>query len=118
MANSAGPVRAVILSGSGAVTNFILRAQAPPVPPHDFHYTGESIAELTDKLIDKSRKTEDRVAKLKPEECTFESVLLPLSYDEDAFETASDPAIFMQSVSTDKAVRDAATEASRKISVG
>lgn len=88
------------------------------MPPHDFRYTAQSIAELTDRLIDKARKVEDKVATLKPEECTFESVVLPLSHDEDAFESASDPAIFMQSVSTDKSVRDAATEASKKISVG
>lgn len=87
------------------------------MPPHNFHYTASSIAELTDKLIEKSRKVEDKVAGLKQEDCTFESVVLPLAYDEVAFETASDPAIFMQSVSTEKPVRDAATDASKKISV-
>jgi Zn-dependent oligopeptidase len=87
------------------------------MPPHDFHYTAETIAELADKYIDRNRKTEDKVAKLKPEDCTFDSVLLALSRDEEGFESAINPAIFMQSVSTDKAVRDAATEASKKISV-
>lgn len=80
-------------------------------------YTAERITEVTTKHIEKSTKLEDKTATLKPEQCTFESVILPLAQDEVELDTVTDPALFMQSVSTEKDVRDAATENSKKLSV-
>ena len=97
-----------------------VKVTAPPLPqaPHNFHHTPEDILAIADGVIARNRALEDRIGALKPEECTFDSVVRPLALDEGAFDTESDPACFLSSVSTDKAVRDAATEATKRISVG
>ena len=91
-------------------------APIPPQPPHDFQYTADSIHIVTQTAIERTRKLEDAIATLKSEDCTFESVVLPLALDEAAFDSITDPASFMQSVSTHKLIRDAATEATMKLS--
>ena len=87
-----------------------------PQAPHDFNYSPDSIAKVTAVAIERTRKLEDAIGSLKPQDCTFQNVVLPLALDEAAFASETDPAAFMQSVSTNKLVRDAATEATMKIS--
>lgn len=88
----------------------------PPQPPHDFSYNPSRVSDAIKNGIERTRKLEDQIAALKPEDCTFDSVVKPLALDEAVLDTETDPAGFMQSVSTDKLVRDAATEASMKLS--
>lgn len=88
------------------------------MPPHDFEYSAERITKIISTQINESNKLKDKIAKLKPEECTFASVVLPLALKETEVTTLTAPAIFMQSVSTEKAVRNAATSANKKLSVG
>lgn len=60
----------------------------PPVAPHDFaSYTPERIKALIEKAIARNRELEDKITKLKPEECTFETVAKPLSLDDALFDT-------------------------------
>ena len=77
---------------------------APPQAPNNFIYTPSDIHKLTDTAIARSRKLEDEIAALKPEQCTFDSVVKRLALDEGQFDTETDPATFMQSVSTEKEV--------------
>lgn len=88
----------------------------PPQAPNDFVYTPDDINRIVDTAIARSRKLEDEIAALKPQECTFDSVVRRLALDEGLFDTETDPATFMQSVSTQKAVRDAANDATQRIS--
>jgi metallopeptidase MepB len=88
----------------------------PPQPPHDFSYNPSRVSDAIKTAIERTRKLEDEIAALKPEDCTFDSVVKPLALDEAVMDTQTDPAGFMQSVSKDKLVRDAATEASMKLS--
>lgn len=89
---------------------------APPQAPNDFSYDASAITETVKAAIERTRSLEDGIGSLKPEDCTFETVVKPLALDEAVLDTQTDPACFMQSVSTNKLVRDAATEATMKLS--
>lgn len=67
-----------------------LKAPTPPQAPHSFDYTPEAIKDITSKAIERTRKLEDGIAALKPEDCTFETVVLPLALDEARFDTGTD----------------------------
>jgi hypothetical protein len=87
---------------------------APAAPK--FTHTVDSIKETAQRLIDDSRAVQDSVGKLPVEEATFENVLTPLARDEDEFGLET-YITFYQHVSTDKALRDASSEAEKNIEV-
>ena len=65
-------------------------------------------------MIDKARGIQDKiVAEIKPEDATFENVMLPVARDEDEGGLQSHIIGFYQSVSTNQALRDASTEAEK-----
>jgi metallopeptidase MepB len=85
-----------------------------PPPAPEFTHTPESIVERTKQLINLSRNHQDGIAKsITPEKATFQNVLKPLVEDDN--EMALETAIlgFYQYVSTDKALRDASSEAEK-----
>lgn len=89
----------------------------PPQAPFDFTTLSPSvIIKTVSDAIAKSKALEDQVAALKADDCTFDSVVLPLALDEGDIDVQTDSATFMQSVSPDKLSRDAATESQKQLS--
>lgn len=88
----------------------------PPTLPPKWIYTGDEITALADQAI---KTTDDLLATIVgQQEKTFESVVRPLAIHNGETDKSVEPAVFMQYVSTDKAVRDAAVEADKKLQVG
>ena len=84
----------------------------PPQAPPLFTGTPKSVIEDTQRIIDQSRSTEDKiVANVKPQDATFEKVMLPMAYDENDGGLETHIIGFYQSVSTDQELRDASTKA-------
>ena len=88
--------------------------QKPPQAPPLFTGTPKSVIEDTNRIIERSRSLENTfVADVKPEDASFDKVLLPMAYDENEAGLESHIIGFYQSVSTDQALRDASTEAEK-----
>lgn len=86
----------------------------PPQAPPIFTGTSTSIVEDTKRVIEKSRSLQDQiVADVKPEHASFKSVVLPMAHDENHASLESHILGFYQAVSSDKALRDASTEADK-----
>lgn len=91
-----------------------------PIPPPAprFEHTPKTLLEHTHRVIDHSRSVEDGVAaSVTPETAIFENVLKPLVEEEDTM--ALDTAIlgFYQYVSSEKALRDASSDAEKLLDV-
>lgn len=86
----------------------------PPQAPPSFTATPESLVADAKRLCDRSKGIADGVvAGVKPEDASFENALLPMIYDEDEASLESRIVGFYSAVSTDKALRDASTEAEK-----
>lgn len=86
----------------------------PPQAPPLFTGTPKSVIEDTKRFIEKSRNLENKiVAEVKPQDASFEKVLLPMAYDENEGGLEAHIIGFYQSVSTDQTLRDASTEAEK-----
>ncbi|KAI9797906.1 MAG: hypothetical protein M1825_005675 [Sarcosagium campestre] len=86
--------------------------KAPPQLPPTFVATPSSLIQETKRLIESSRKLQDDIVAGVPlADATFEKVLLPLARDENVIADKTHILCFYQSVSSDKALRDASTEA-------
>jgi metallopeptidase MepB len=91
----------------------------PPQPAPDFTHTPESIISATKRLIEQSKKLEDSIAKeITPETATFGNVLQPMANDEADMSLEAHILGFYQYVSSDKALRDASSEAEKLMDVG
>ncbi|KAI9509217.1 Metalloprotease [Russula earlei] len=88
----------------------------PPQPPPSWTHTPEDILKLTKEAIERDREVRDRVAKLPPSECQFETVSLALAYSEAEFDASTEPLSFYQNVSPSKELRDASNEAEQLVS--
>ncbi|KAI8969624.1 Metalloprotease [Trametes punicea] len=89
----------------------IMASLNPPQAAPKWTHTPDSVLKLTKDAIAEYRALEDRVAALKPEECTFESVFLTLAHGENKFNAIVEPLSFYQNVSPSKELRDASNEA-------
>jgi metallopeptidase MepB len=86
----------------------------PPQAPPVFTATPGSVIEETKKFIDVSRKlTDDIVSRVKEQDASFETVVLPLAHDENKQGLVAHILGFYQSVSTNQELRDASTEAEK-----
>ena len=86
----------------------------PPQAPPIFNATSESLIADAKKLNDTSQKMMDQIVELvKPETATFANTVLPIALDENESLLSSRVIIFYKSVSTDKGLRDASTEAEK-----
>lgn len=86
----------------------------PPQPPPLFHDTGDSIKKKIKGHISNSKALTDRLVKeLKPQDATFDKVMLPgeLLGNEESLET--EVLMFYQAVSESQELRDASTEAQK-----
>ena len=85
----------------------------PPVQPPRFPTDPATIKAQVDKGIQATKELYDKVAALSEDDCTFESVVRPIALRmaREAIET--EPALFVQYVSTDVSVRDASVDADK-----
>jgi len=90
----------------------------PPLPisPPQWKHTAESITKTGEAAIKAHEAAFNKIAQIKPEECNFESVLTAMAMANVNFELALNPLDFMQYVSTEESVRDAAVELDKKTS--
>ena len=80
----------------------------PPQPPPNFNHTPATILAGTRLMLDNMRNLQDEiVANIRPEDATFNSVLLPLADDENRTIATKKLFKFFSSTSTSKELRDA-----------
>ncbi|KAF2864423.1 zincin [Piedraia hortae CBS 480.64] len=88
----------------------------PPQAPPLFTHTPRSLLATTDALIDRSQKLQDRIVdEVKAGKATFDNVLVPFSREDNQMTLESHIIGFYQAVSTDSKLRDASTEAEKKM---
>ena len=88
----------------------------PPQPPPLFTHTPESLITDTDRLLGDSKALQDRVVRdVKPGHADFKNVMLPFARDDNEMSLESHIIGFYQAVSTDAKLRDASTEAEKKM---
>ncbi|GAA99855.1 uncharacterized protein L969DRAFT_43352 [Mixia osmundae IAM 14324] len=87
----------------------------PPVAASRWDFTAEEITKLTKESIDRSRKTQDQVAALPHDRCTFDSVISALAHDEASMAHDTGVLEFLQNVSTDESVRKASVAADQAL---
>ncbi len=81
-----------------------------------FTHTPESLLEDTDDIISSSKELQDRiVADIKPGKAEFKNVLLPFARDDNEMSLRTHIIGFYQAVSTNEKLRDASTEAEKKM---
>lgn len=91
------------------------RYRKPPQEPPRFNATPESLFSDTKRLISQSRAIRnDIVASVTPENATFENVVLPMAQTDNTIGLETSLIGFYQGVSTNKALRDASTEADKQ----
>ncbi|KAI0670768.1 Metalloprotease [Trametes maxima] len=88
-----------------------MTALTPPQPPPRWTHTPEDVQNLTRDAVAEYRAVLDRVAALKPEECTFESVFLTLANAATRRSSITEPLAFYQNVSPSKELRNASNAA-------
>jgi metallopeptidase MepB len=90
--------------------------QKPPQAPPLFTHTPETLGKATDRLLKDSKTLMDKiVADNKIDKATFDSVLLPMARSDNEMSLESHIIGFYQAVSTDAKLRDASTEAEKKM---
>ncbi|KAK0266355.1 metalloendopeptidase [Friedmanniomyces endolithicus] len=88
----------------------------PPQPPPLFTHTPDSLLQDTERIINQSKALQDRIVKdVSPEHAEFKSVLQPFAQDDNRMSLETHIIGFYQAVSTDAKLRDASTEAEKKM---
>lgn len=88
--------------------------KTPPQAPPTFTGTPKSVIDDINRLIEKSRGLQDKiVADIKPEDATFEDIILPMAHDENTMALEAHIIGFYQSVSTNQDLRNSSTEAEK-----
>lgn len=96
-----------------APAHFAKPPQAPPL----FTGTPESVIADTKRLIEVSRGLQDQLVKdIKPEDATFKNSVLPQAWESNESSLEANILCFYSAVSTDKALRDASTDAEKLFS--
>lgn len=87
----------------------------PPCLPPKWIYTPVDIEQVTSEAI---KSTDELLAEIVgANEKTFETVFRPLAIHYGELDKITEPPVWMQYISTDKAVRDAAVAADKKLQV-
>ncbi|KAF7190848.1 Saccharolysin [Pseudocercospora fuligena] len=90
--------------------------QKPPQPPRLFNVTVDSIAKLADKIISEEQLiVEGFIKKLKPEDATFENMLLPYVQHENQQDVDAATIRLLPSVGVDDKLVEACQNASAKM---
>lgn len=85
----------------------------PPQGPLSFDLSPLQIIVEARRLIETSRRTRDHVAAIPSDQCSFESVIVPLAIDENVCTGKASALKFYQYVHPDKQVREASLEANK-----
>ncbi|KAF2484871.1 peptidase family M3-domain-containing protein [Neohortaea acidophila] len=92
------------------------KLKKPPQSPPLFTHTPQGLMESTQRLLDRNQALQDRVVKdVSLSNADFKNVLLPFAQDTNEMSLESHIVGFYQAVSTDPALRDASTEAEKKM---
>ncbi|WPG99434.1 Hypothetical protein R9X50_00224800 [Acrodontium crateriforme] len=92
------------------------KLKTPPQAPPLFTHTPESLISNTEKLLGRSKSLMDSVVRdVTPQTANFKNVLLPFAQDDNEMALESHIIGFYQAVSTDAKLRDASTEAEKKM---
>ncbi|KAI7903245.1 uncharacterized protein BX663DRAFT_507971 [Cokeromyces recurvatus] len=86
---------------------------APP-PTLDFNINAEQVEKLTSDIIEQELAVNDKVASLKPEEQTYENIVLPLTRIENELSGKAQLVSSLSQFSPDAAVREASVAAETK----
>ncbi|KAK5686537.1 metalloendopeptidase [Elasticomyces elasticus] len=88
----------------------------PPQAPPLFTHTPDSLLKDTQRILDQSKALQDQIVKdITPEKAEFKRVLLPFAQDDNRMSLETHIIGFYQAVSTDVKLRDASTEAEKKM---
>ncbi|KAK3701862.1 metalloendopeptidase [Vermiconidia calcicola] len=88
----------------------------PPQTPPLFVHTPDSLVKDTERFIEESKNLQDQIVRdVKPGSVEFKNVLLPFAQDDNKMSLESHIIGFYQAVSTDAKLRDASTEAEKKM---
>ena len=92
------------------------KLKKPPQAPPLFTHTPDSLLKDTKRLLDESKKLQDRiVSDVESGNAEFKNVLLPFAQDDNEMSLETHIIGFYQAVSTDAALRDASTEAEKQM---
>lgn len=83
--------RVLVLYFSFSLETHTMTAVAPP-PELDFSINAEQVEKITEEIIAKELAVNDQVAALKPEEQTYENILLRLAHTENELAGTKDTA--------------------------
>ncbi|KAK4705328.1 DNA-directed RNA polymerase III subunit RPC6, partial [Phenoliferia sp. Uapishka_3] len=86
-----------------------------PVQPPNWTYTPENVDAAVEGTIDKTKALLDAIVALPANQRTFDTVFRQLALREGEAAKESEPAIFLQYVSTDEAIRDRSVAGDKKI---
>ncbi|KXS99028.1 hypothetical protein AC578_6141 [Pseudocercospora eumusae] len=89
--------------------------QEPPQPPRLFNLTVDSIAKLADQVIAEEKSILEELIKIKPEDATFENILLPYVRHENKQNVDAAPIWLLPSVGVDDKLEEACNNASAKM---
>ncbi|KAK3636502.1 metalloendopeptidase [Elasticomyces elasticus] len=93
-----------------------VKYKKPPQAPPLFTHTPDSLLKDTQRILDQSKALQDQIVKdVTPEKAEFKSVLLPFAQDDNRMSLETHIIGFYQAVSTDVKLRDASTEAEKKM---
>ncbi|KAI5478751.1 metallopeptidase MepB [Pseudohyphozyma bogoriensis] len=87
----------------------------PPTAPPSWSYTPQHLTSTIESTISTTRALIDSIVALPKDERTFETVFRPLALREGEAARESEPALFLQYVSTEKEVRDASVEGDKQM---
>ncbi|RCH97201.1 hypothetical protein CU097_014755 [Rhizopus azygosporus] len=86
-----------------------------PSPALDFGITAEQVAQITDEIIAAELAVNDQVAALKPEEQTYENIVVPLARISNELSGKAQLVSSLSQFSPDAAIREASVEAETKV---
>lgn len=89
--------------------------QPPVLPPSWSSFTPELVASSVDQALADSTAFLDQLVAIPPADRTFESVVRPLALQSAEADRKIEPALFLQYVHADKAMRDASVDADKKV---
>ncbi|KDE06349.1 hypothetical protein MVLG_03259 [Microbotryum lychnidis-dioicae p1A1 Lamole] len=104
-----------LLSLAGSGTMSTTSYPTPPVsPPQWSRYTPSYITQVLNDQINQTKSSLDQIGSLKPEDCTFDSTIRRMQFEDGETSRVLEPALFLQYVAGEKEVRDKSVEADKK----
>ncbi|ORZ24337.1 hypothetical protein BCR42DRAFT_402720 [Absidia repens] len=91
-----------------------MAAQVAPPPSLDFTINAEDIHRINQEIMDEDLSVNDTIAALKPEEQTYENIVVPLVKIENSLSGKISLLASLNQISPDASVRDASVAAEKK----